>query len=63
MVYLLRALLDGMEEVHRQPEAVCCKVIQRGGLGVSHANPCVPVSLSLASGCRVHLLFVVLAAN
>ena len=30
MVYLLRALLDGVEEVHRQPEAVRCK-LQRGG--------------------------------
>jgi hypothetical protein len=63
MVYLLRALLDGVEEVHRQPEAICCKVVQRNGFGASHANLRIPVPLSLLPGCRVHLLFVVLAAN
>jgi hypothetical protein len=26
MVYLLRALLDGVEEVNRQPKAVCRKI-------------------------------------
>ena len=63
MVYLLRALVDGVEEVHRQPEAICCKAVQRSGLGVSHANLRIPVPLSLSPGCRVHLLLVVLAAN
>ena len=31
MVYLLGALLDGVEEVHRQPETVCCEIAQSGG--------------------------------
>ena len=31
MVYLLRALLNGVIEVHRQPETVHREIVQRGG--------------------------------
>lgn len=40
MVYLLGASLDGVERVHRQPEAVCREVTEScdDGLGLSRGH-------------------------
>jgi hypothetical protein len=61
VVYLLGALLDGVEKVHRHPEAVCRKSGKEPGVG--HGNQCGSVPFGLAFGRGVHLLFAVLSMN
>jgi len=39
VVDLLCTFLDGVEEVHCQPEAVCCKIMQGGDFVVQSCMP------------------------
>ena len=57
MIYLLRALMDGVEELHCHLEAVCCEVVQKGsqGSGRNHINPHGPAPLDITSGRGFHL--------